>query len=111
MKSTELINKIKENNLQIIMFHINNKGEYLEETEFETEEELTAKFEELDFGEIKEVDSVCNSDEMYSVVHFVKHNVYLMLTGEYDSYGSDEHDYDCGIKEVNPKEKTITVYE
>ena len=44
--------------------------------------------------------------------NFTDHGVYLKVTGYYQShYGTDFDDgWDC-VKEVFPKEKTITIYE
>lgn len=110
MNSTELIKKIKDNDLQKLLFHLDCADDYLEDTEFESEDELYKKFEELELGEMEEMESVCNSDEMYCVINFKDHGIYLKLSGEYDSYGQYEHDYDCGIVEVKPETKTVTVY-
>ncbi len=110
MESLELIKNIKNNDLQKIFFHLNEKKEYLSK-KFTTAEEGEEKLKELGFGEMEQKSSVCNSDEMNVVIHFKDHNIYLMLTGEYDSYGEYNHDYDNGIKEVFPKTQTLTVYE
>lgn len=44
--------------------------------------------------------------------YFTDHDVYLKVTGYYQShYGTDfDGGWDC-VKEVKPKEKTITIYE
>lgn len=92
--SEELIQIIKENDLQCDLFNCYDVSKF------------------VDFPkDYEQVDYVCNSDEMYCVIHFTEEDIYLKLTGEYDSYGQCDHDYDNGIKEVKPKQQLITVYE
>lgn len=73
------------------------------------------KKEELELGEIEEVDHYGGEDcgsTWYSVQHFKDHDVYIRVDGYYSSYeGTDFYDgWDC-CKEVKPQQKTITVYE
>lgn len=51
-------------------------------------------------------------DNWYSVKHFPKHDVYICVSGYYQSHhGTEFYDgWDC-CREVNPVQKTITVYE
>ena len=65
----------------------------------------------LGFTNFKQVKHVRNSDEMYCVIHFEDVDIYILLTGEYDSYGQGEHSYHRKIKQVFPKQITITIYE
>lgn len=69
------------------------------------------KENEPDLEDFEVMDRVCNSDEMYVVVHFKESDIYVRVSGEYDSYGSGNHDYMSYANQVFPKEKTITVYE
>jgi hypothetical protein len=66
-------------------------------------------------GPFKEVHSTGGEGEgshWTRTYHFTDHDVYLKVTGYYQShYGTDFDDgWNC-VKEVKPKEKTITVYE
>ena len=92
--SSELIKIIKDNDLQHSLFEC-----YVGSTE----DEFPTDYEQVDY--------VCNSDEMYCVIHFVEENIYIRLEGEYDSYGGGDHWYKGAIKEVFPKQITITVYD
>lgn len=77
------------------------------------DKKVTEVFDELGIGKIKSVESECNSDELFNVVYFEDHNIYIKFIGEYDSYGSGDHYYDsCGgsPKQVFPKEVTKTIY-
>ena len=91
--SEELIQIIKENDLHHALF------------------ECYEASETVDFPkDYEQVEYICNSDEMYCVIHFKEENIYLQLDGEYDSYGGGDHWYKGNIKEVFPKQVTITVY-
>ena len=120
-QTSELIKIIEENDLQEFLFteEIDDVYEqFLEIAEMEEDGSIDGELlvetvlDKIGFPKkYSQVDYVCNSDEMYCVIHFTEEDIYLKLTGEYDSYGQCEHDYDCGIKEVKPKQKLITVYE
>lgn len=79
-----------------------------------TEEELEALKNKV--GEVKLIDEDAEGDEYterYNVYYFADHNVYLKLTGIYNSYDGfieyeDKEDFG---EEVFPKEITKTVYE
>ena len=110
MSRFELIKLITDNNLQEIFceFGMNyytfiHFFEYERKVDFET-------FERLKLDNVESVDSCCNSDELYTVVYFKDYNIYLKFTGEYDSYGSGEHNYNGEIREVFPKEVTVIQY-
>ena len=68
----------------------------------------------LGLGEIKEVEQFGGEgqgDTWYSVKYFKDHDVYLKVSGYYQSYdGTDFSGWGC-VKEVTPTQKTITVYE
>lgn len=72
-------------------------------------------FDENLAGECEQVDSTGGEDRgsYWSVTyHFKDHDVYLKVTGYYQSHhGTDFDDgWDC-VKEVKPTKKTITIYE
>jgi len=98
MTAEEIKKIIEENNLQRGLM------------DYENTEETAEKLESLGVVNFEEVDSVCNSDEMYTIIHFKNDNIFLKLKGEYDSYGECQHDYDCGIEEVFPKTIQQTIY-
>ena len=58
-----------------------------------------------------EVDCKQNTDEFWVVRYFKDQDIYIQLTGEYDSYGEGEHEYHREVKRVYPVEKIVTVYE
>lgn len=95
MKAEEIIKIIQDNQLQESLFNESNSKEYLAELGLPS-------FEQLDY--------VCNSDEMYCIIHFKDEDIYLKFTGEYDSYGGGDHYYNDEIKQVFPKQVTITQY-
>ena len=95
--AAELIKYIIKNDLQSFLFEEISNTDDADVNEF--------------LGKMEQKDYVVNSDEMYCVVYFIDHDIYLRLSGEFDSYGGGEHGYNGEIKEVNPKQKTITVYE
>jgi hypothetical protein len=69
--------------------------------------ELVGKWEE-----IEQIGGEGEGDTWFSIKYFNDHDVYLKVSGYYQShYGTDFDDWDNAVKEVKPKEKTITVYE
>jgi hypothetical protein len=93
---------------QEIIEKIKDSGASISEFAYEGAEEHVA-------GPNKEVDRTGGEDEgshWTRTYHFTDHDVYLKVTGYYQShYGTDfDNGWDC-VKEVKPKEKTITVYE
>lgn len=68
-----------------------------------------------ELGVMKEVEQVGGEgegDTWYSVKYFQDHDVYIKVSGWYQSYnGTDFGDWNEACKEVRPVEKTITVYE
>lgn len=109
----ELIDIIKENNLQKDLFHTDT----MDESEFEDEEGnyidgVTHK-ENLKSIGIENFEYVAgreDTSEFWAVIHFKNENVYLKFTGWYDSYGQYDHDYHDEVTEVFPKEVTQTIY-
>lgn len=72
-------------------------------------------YESLGLGKVEEVHSTGGMDagsNWSSVKHFVDHDVYIRVTGWYQShYGTDFQGWEEEVSEVKPKEKTVTVYE
>lgn len=86
-------------------------SEFFENERYEEEDkEDLETCKKLRIDNAESVDSAYNSDELYNVVHFKDYNIYLKFTGEYDSYGSGEHNYNGEIREVFPKEVTVIQY-
>ena len=115
MSSNELIKLITDNNLQEIFCEFgtgyNTLSEFFENKRYgEEDKEVYENIENLKLDNVESVDSCCNSDELYNVVYFKDYNIYLEFTGEYDSYGSGDHNYDGSIREVFPKEVTVIQY-
>jgi len=59
----------------------------------------------------KQVAGRCDTSEFWSVIHFPEEDVYIKITGRYDSYGQYEHDYHQKVTQVFPKQVTTTVYD
>ena len=85
------------------------KLKYFEDLSYE--ENIQNYLDDIGFPKYEQIKYVCNSDEMYNVIHFIESDIYIRLDGIYDSYGNGKHYYDGGMKQVKPKEKLITVYE
>lgn len=71
--------------------------------------------EELGLGPCKEVHHYGGEgkgEHWESVKYFEEHGVYIKVVGYYQSYnGTEFYDGWGGVSVVEPKEKTITVYE
>jgi hypothetical protein len=106
----EIIKIIQDNYLQSQFFSKDNFGYFLDELdEFETVE---AYLESLNLPtEYKIVAGRSDTSEFWSVIHFPVEDVYIKITGTYDSYGQYEHDYDDKVTQVFPKQVTQTVYD
>lgn len=76
----------------------------------EDEENVEKALKEIGFDYIQ-VDYVCNTDEMFCVIYFKDSDIYIKLTGEYDSYGQYDHEYHRKITQVFPKEIKKIIYE
>ena len=108
MNSNELIKLITDNNLQEVFCEFgmgyNTLSEFFENERYEEEDkEIYENIENLKLDNVESVDSCCNSDELYNVVYFKDYNIYLKFTGEYDSYGSGDHNYDGAINTTKTK--------
>lgn len=62
--------------------------------------------------EVKQKGGEDQGSEWYSIKHIPEQNIYIKVEGYYTSHhGTDFYDgWDC-CKQVNPKEKTIIIYE
>lgn len=114
MKSAkELIEIISDNHFETALFHFESICCYLNDSnddEFETNELALTYLEAYGLKNFKELEYVSNTDMMYCIIYFTDDDVYLKLTGEYDSYGQGDHTYDDAIQQVFPKEVMITQY-
>lgn len=62
--------------------------------------------------EVEQVGGEGEGDTWYSVKYFQDHDVYIKVSGWYQSYnGTEFNDWSDACKEVRPQEKTVTVYE
>lgn len=113
MNSQDLIFAIKTNNLEKLLFNLDYIVEECNSLnlDFTSEEECYQYLASLGLVSFESVDWVCNSDEMYCVIHFKSDNIYLKIIGEYDSYGANNHWYNKQIEQVFPKQITKTIYE
>lgn len=114
-----IIDAIKKNNLQKAFFHSDDRGymyeiiaesvDQLQDTE--GEEPIIDYLGSLGLKNFKNIEVVSNTDDFYSIVYFEDENVYLRFSGTYDSYGQYEHYYNNEVKQVFPKQVTITKFE
>jgi hypothetical protein len=119
----EIIKIIDEHNLYEILCAYGEYGESIDQYNWDHEmidvdeiddNSIINMFKRIGLGEIDSVYSVCNSDELYNVVLFKDHQIYIKFIGEFDSYGNGEHYYNSNISsatQVFPKEVTKTIYE
>mgnify|MGYP003404087434 FL=1 len=110
----EIIKIIQDKGLQKALFDCFDDEEYLleeldEEGEFETAD---AYLESVGLPkEYKKVAGRTDTSEFWSVIHFPVEDVYVKITGTYDSYGQYEHYYNSKVTQVFPKQVTTTVYD
>lgn len=79
----------------------------------EVEDMLGYDTQKLNLGEIEEVASrggEGEGEDYHHVWHFKDHDVYLMLSGWYQSYHGTDYDGWDSVSQVFPKKKTVTVY-
>lgn len=116
MKADEIIKILKKNDLLPFFFEC-EKG-YLSDIEYETLDDgkITSMEEETSFlttlglANYQSKGGRSDTSEFWNVVYFPDYDVYLKISGEYDSYGQYDHSYD-EVEEVRPKEVTETIYE
>jgi hypothetical protein len=111
LTAKQLIQIILDNDLQSALFDDDNYqlGYKAEDNGFG--EDTVAFLKSLGLPISTVVDSRCDTAEMWSVIYFPVEDIYLKLTGTYDSYGQYEHDYDDEVTQVFPKQVTVTIYE
>ena len=74
--------------------------------------EMNAKIDTIfkeNFGEINSKRERIN-DDVTVVVHFIEHDIYVMIEGYYSSYEGDNYE-DSSYVECKPVQKTITIYQ
>lgn len=119
MTAPQLIELIEKENLKPFFHDL--EWEYLTEEysddygSHRQEEDLFGSLREAEqfikstFGEFEQVAYRCDSSEMYSVIHFKDHDVYLRFTGYFNSYDMCSHSYESPITQVIPRE--VVAYE
>lgn len=107
----EIIQKIKDNNLESFFFwcDLDWWEDEFENRGFEKEEDFNMFLNELGLSNYEEKDRRADTSEFWSVVYFPDYNIYLKFTGWFDSYEMYNHSYN-GITQVFPKEITKTIY-
>lgn len=67
----------------------------------------------LTWEEIEQIGGEGEGDHWHSVKYFPEHNIYIKITGYYQSYNGTEFygGYDECCSQVTPQQRTITVYE
>jgi hypothetical protein len=111
----EIIKIIQDKGLQRQFFELDYFSDYLydlsedDETTFDTVEEY---LESVGLPtEFKKVDGRSDTSEFWSVIRFPVEDVYIKITGVYDSYGQREHYYNSKVTQVFPKQVTKIVYD
>jgi hypothetical protein len=108
-RAEEIIKIIKEENLLREFFNQDFDDLEIEWNEFNDDYKEYLKSLKLP-TEFEEIDGRCDTSEFWSVIHFPEENIYIKISGWYDSYGESEHTYD-EIKQVFPKEIKTIIYE
>jgi hypothetical protein len=112
LTAEQIIKIIQEHNLQSCLFDGDDNYQLKAEAEDNGFGKDTAGFlQALGLPYFQLIDFRCDTAEMWSVLHFPVEDVYLKITGTYDSYGQYEHDYDEQVTQVFPKQVTVTLYE
>ena len=66
----------------------------------------------LNWEEVDQYGGEGEGDTWYSIKYFPDHDVYIKVSGWYQSYdGTNFSSWDSACSEVKPSQKTITVYE
>lgn len=87
--------------------------EKCEELEFTLQDYGYGEFDNNIFGTVEEVYStggMGKGENWERVYHFVDHDIYLSMSGYYQSYSGVDFDGYSPVQKF-PKQKTITVYE
>ena len=110
MTAEELIKEIESRNLQEQFFDKDNWERLEDELEpFDWDEKKYLESIGLP-TEYNEVAGRCDTSEFWTVIHFTNEDIYLRISGTYDSYGHGEHYYNKKVKQVFPKEVKQTIY-
>lgn len=111
----EIIKTIKEEDLLAFFFELESGylvdyEHYTSEDEMiETQEQEDAYLKKLGLSNFENKGGRADTSEFWNVVYFPDYDVYLKISGWYDSYGGYEHSYD-EIEAVTPKTVTKTIY-
>lgn len=113
----EIIKIIKEEDLLELFFEqdgdfFQKRDRFLdedEENQIDTEEKEVEYLTKLGLQNYEDKGGRADTSEFWNVVYFPDYDVYLKISGWYDSYGQYEHSYDK-IEAVTPKTVTKTIY-
>ncbi len=109
IQANDMLKPLFDNDWEGFEFEVEGEDGEEDYKTFETLEEEKEYVKNL-FGELKYEDYRMDTSEFWQVIYFKDHDVYLEISGEYDSYGQGDHDY-SSIKEVKPKQITTIIYE
>jgi len=118
MEVKKLIEIIEENYLLEFFFECERGLLWEKEDEYDDEdkrginslEDEVKWLTNLGLNNFEDKGGRADTSQFWSIVYFKDYDVYLKISGTYDSYGEYEHEYDT-IKEVKPKQVTETIYE
>lgn len=101
MTFQEIIQKFKDANISVEEFAY---------SQYSTENDLKEGIPE--WKEVEKYGGEGQGDTWYSVKYFPEYNIYMKVSGWYQSYDDTEFgDWESACKQVFPQQKTITVYE
>lgn len=114
----EIIETIQKENLLEFFFELDGEffekyDRYLDEDETDlinTEEKEEKYLKKLGLQNYEDKGGRCDTSQFWNVVYFPDYDVYIKISGWYDSYGNYEHGYNK-IEEVKPKQVTTTIYQ
>ncbi len=116
MDGKQIIETIQENDLMQFFFELETEyltPDYSYETndgdELETDEDVVNFLTVLGLNKYENKGGRYDTSEFWNVVYFPDYDIYLKISGWYDSYGNSDHSYE-DIIEVKPKEITKTIY-
>lgn len=106
---------ITDNNLQKMLFNLDNLEDCRKLDDdsdwYESADQALEDLAKLGLKNMELVDNRTNNEEFYSIIHFKDEDIYIEISGEYDSYGIGNHYYNDEIRQVFPKQITTTIYE
>ena len=110
MRAEEIIKAIKDNNLEKGFFH-GEEFEAYDESYSDDFDTLNEFLESLNIPtEFTKVDSREDTSEFWSIIHFTVEDIYIKISGRFDSYMDYNHYYNK-VTQVFPKQITKTIYE